>query len=1198
MFRTHIKLFLICILLPRLVAAKPQAGSMSRFLFPLTKYVSEIGADNTRFVDGFRIAISGKTMSYPSPFPGDAKALITRANSGDMAIEWETAPSEFDKDIVHFVWSAGMGVNIGVKDFDLYVDREKILTFSTRKETGWEVSGKNHIRLRFYTIFIDEYHDYFGYMILSVPGEKCNGQPLRIKIIGGNAGSDAWYMTFEDSGLAEKFRRTAADGFWYRAEWPADHSTLMMSLPRNCSGRIIELEDADGFRLQDKLLPKPDVSYARFSLSANRFRSLKFPLLVKLDDRIIDRLDSLAGMWQAREYFDDGMMVFREKAKNQAGNFLECSGNYLIDSPVQVTSAGDSYFKNGTIHLISSSHQDIAWMDSPENCMIMRDTLVITPALKLLERDPDYHYSAEQVLMLDEYLSRHPEKLKEIIRFTKEKRLEWGAGFNQPYEGMYSGESLVRQFYFGRKWLRKILPGCDSRVAFNVDVPGRTLQMAQIMKRSGVRYLILSRHKQGLFYWQSPDGSRIAAYSPGHYHWASQFLRKGVEHAIMSTPGILKKWQPEFEKYKLAPHLPVIFTTDMSRPHDFSDYLEQWNHLQLHYKNRQRPVALQLPAINYDIAENVMEKIFEGEPNLPVIQGERPNVWLYIHGPTHHKAISASRSASGLLTAAEKFSTISALLSGNFSQYPAAALSLAWKSHIYPDHGWGGKNGQVTDHLFLKKSEFARDEGKRLLRKALREISRKIKTRPSLGYPITVFNSLSWERDDPVSCSIEFEKGEASAVALFDNQNRSVPFEIGKAEKYRDGSLKKVDLTFLAGDVPSIGYKTYYAKPVKKIIGQKKKWKFTSDQYENQFYKITFTAGGIKQVYDKRLHRSLFRTDKFLVAELFTMRSEGNGAGEFAEIQQPSMTGFAKLSQYKPGWKVVSDGEMATVFSLQQKLPHCYVRQRVTVYRQIKRIDFDVDLLDWDGTKYREFRLAFPLKMRDARITYEVPFGKVTVGEDEIPGAAGERYTQLAREVHPREVQDWINASDRKFGCTLSSSVAVWDYEDPTDHPVAYPVLQPVLLASRRSCHGEGNWYLQKGNHHFRFSLFSHKPGWKQSLKIGKQPNHPLFALVQNSFSGENRLPDKYSFCSVKNDHVSISAIKKCEDDRSVILRFYEMAGEDSDVILNWFGPFDRVEETNLIEEDGVPLNDVGKQIAMRVGHHSIHTIKIALSQR
>ena len=52
----------------------------------------------------------------------------------------------------------------------------------------------------------------------------------------------------------------------------------------------------------------------------------------------------------------------------------------------------------------------------------------------------------------------------------------------------------------------------------------------------------------------------------------------------------------------------------------------------------------------------------------------------------------------------------------------------------------------------------------------------------------------------------------------------------------------------------------------------------------------------------------------------------------------------------------------------------------------------DVDLLNWDAVLYREYRLMWPLAFQRSSVSYEVPFGALTVGKDEMPGAAGERY--------------------------------------------------------------------------------------------------------------------------------------------------------------------------------------------------------------
>jgi alpha-mannosidase len=158
-------------------------------------------------------------------------------------------------------------------------------------------------------------------------------------------------------------------------------------------------------------------------------------------------------------------------------------------------SANSSYFAKGVIHIVPSSHQDIAWMDSPVNCMNERDTMMIAPAIRLMEKNPSYIFSVEQVLNLEEFLTLHPDKKPLLAQLTRDGKFEWGGTYIQPYENMYSGEALIRQTYFGRKSLHQIFPGCDTRIYWNPDVPSRSIQMAQILEKSGIDYISFSRVK-------------------------------------------------------------------------------------------------------------------------------------------------------------------------------------------------------------------------------------------------------------------------------------------------------------------------------------------------------------------------------------------------------------------------------------------------------------------------------------------------------------------------------------------------------------------------------------------------------------------------------------------------------------------------------------------------------------------------------
>jgi alpha-mannosidase len=103
-----------------------------------------------------------------------------------------------------------------------------------------------------------------------------------------------------------------------------------------------------------------------------------------------------------------------------------------------------------------------------------------------------------------------------------------------------------------------------------------------------------------------------------------------------------------------------------------------------------------LPEIRYSTLDKFFDQIRRPYTGIQAIMGERPNVWIYIHGPSHHWALDHSRKADVLLPAAEKFAVLDALVCGSYSEYPVDLFNQAWESKIYPDHGWGGKCGAHT----------------------------------------------------------------------------------------------------------------------------------------------------------------------------------------------------------------------------------------------------------------------------------------------------------------------------------------------------------------------------------------------------------------------------------------------------------------------------------------------------------------------
>jgi alpha-mannosidase len=600
--------------------------------------------------------------------------------------------------------------------------------------------------------------------------------------------------------------------------------------------------------------------------------------------------------------------------------------------------------------------------------------------------------------------------------------------------------------------------------------------------------------------------------------------------------------------------------------------------------------------MRYSTARRLFEAFDVRTAKLETVTGERPGLWLYIHGPTHHWAISAAREAARLLPAAEAFSTVRALLDGSFAGYPAARLSAAWEAAIYPDHGWGGKEGQVTDRLFRKKYEFARDEGRDVLREALAAIAGRVALKPEKGMPIVVFNPLSWARTAPVSVHLAVP---GSRYHVVDAEGRPARLQ-AEPGGLINSAVRPFE--FIASDVPPLGYKTYYLQKTEPAAGPVRATvpKPPLTTVENDFYRVTLAPGGVAGIYDKELGREVLDTGKFLGFEVFTMRSVGNGAGEFGRVQQPTMEGFDKTSRLKPAWHLVlgGSGPVKDVYVLEQPFSGCTVRERLIVYRTVKRIDCEVSLLDWDGDPYREFRLAVPVAADPGRVAYEIPLGVLEAGSGEARGTGGPAYGNLVydeemKDIRPREVQNFLYAGNGAFGLTLTTSVAVNDYRDPTDDPVAYPVLQPVLLASRRSCHGEGNWYLQEGDHHYRFSVTSHAAGWRNGYREGIAANDPLIAVTAPVEGAKADLPESWSFLPYSGPNIVLSTMKKAETGDAVVLRLYDIEGKDAEAAVALFRPVKTAERTNIVEEEGVPLKPRKGSLVLPVGHHAVETVRL-----
>ena len=304
-------------------------------------------------------------------------------------------------------------------------------------------------------------------------------------------------------------------------------------------------------------------------------------------------------------------------------------------------------------------------MDSPEKCIAFRDTNCITPALAMMAKDPAYSFTMENMLNLREYLERHPERAEEI---------------GTPDPGGPDGV------------------GGDVQSALRIAPHGRAARPADVFRPALAQADRARRRRARLLQSRRPRTGRPDAADPGqgrHPLHGHEPLSRGLlplgqprrklrpdllAGALRQRRGLSQR--PAGRGRQDHPRQAGQMDGLLRRPRPAgrvspaqfgrllpADRLRAAHGLWNAAAGRAKPVpqgGAAKPVMQYSTARKFFEALDVKTAKLETITGERPGLWLYIHGPTHHWAISAAREAARLLPAAEAFSTIRALLEGDF----------------------------------------------------------------------------------------------------------------------------------------------------------------------------------------------------------------------------------------------------------------------------------------------------------------------------------------------------------------------------------------------------------------------------------------------------------------------------------------------------------------------------------------------------
>src|SRR5579885_2082433 len=494
--------------------------------------------------------------------------------------------------------------------------------------------------------------------------------------------------------------------------------------------------------------------------------------------------------------------------------------------------------KQATFHLTGNSHIDAAWLwPWTETVDVVKRTF--STALQLMNEYPNYTYTQSAAAYNYWMATKYPNINNEIKKRIKEGRWEIVGGmWVEPDLNMPSGEATARSILLGKRFYKQEY-GVDVRIGWNPDSFGYNWQLPQIYKKSGIDYFVTQKllwaHEfttfpYKLFWWESPDGSRLLTYFPHDY---------GSMMEPVSMAEDVSVWMPSIYHNTLK-------DPEMLYLYGIGDHGGGPTRTMLDNAERLMSPGVVFPKLEFSNARSFLDDVaHRSDLEIPVWKSEL--YFQYHRGvfTTQSETKKLIRQTEEKLLDTEKYASLAQLYQ---RPYPRQHMTVAWKGLLFDQfHDIMPGSGIAINYVDARRDlENVGRIADGILGSSIDEISARIDTHQP-GTPVVIYNSLSWARTDVVE--VEAQLPEATPyIEVVDSSARPVPFQILS----NDLATHRVRFLLLAA-TPELGYATYFVRPAAKEPQVTTALRAASTQLENEFLKVTIDprTGCITSLYDK-----------------------------------------------------------------------------------------------------------------------------------------------------------------------------------------------------------------------------------------------------------------------------------------------------------------------------------------------------------
>jgi len=951
------------------------------------------------------------------------------------------------------------------------------------------------------------------------------------------------------------------------------------------------------------------------------------------------RLEGAEGWWDLGDGRTDVLVPEVGSSQRRSFEVLSAGGEVLCQGEVIVRPA-----RKWSVFLVHHSHLDVGYTDRQE-VVVANHLQYLDSALDLVERtaswdaDAQFRWNVEVNWPLERwFMSRDEAQRERMLEAARSGHISVGALSLNLHTEACSIDELYEMCRFAVELRHQ--HGLELRAAMQTDVPGAVTGLVEVLSDVGVRYLSVAHNYAGRsvpyliggerlerpFFWQAPSGKRLLvwytdtlhgnAYMEGNIAGATEpyevaisslpcYLAALAEKPYPFTSGI---WLPEADSVERGPyphdilHLRVQGHYGDNAPPNLAvaELVSKWNSNWAYPRLRM--------ARNEDFFEAALERLGD---SIPTWQGDWADWWADGLG-SGARPLRWAREAQERLRAGEALAALANLVAGE-PPGRTDTRSAYQDTGLFDEHTWGARHPWEDDEdgwgsgqaQWQRKISFARDAREAATTLCSQGAHRAASLVGCQAAPsVVVFNTSGWARTDVVQVFLPFSMvPETSSVVLQDERDGSLLPTLESPQEHREHRPAGRFLSFLAKDVPPLGYARLRVVPGSPAPVEHRRG-LTTAQSDHYRVSVSTQDATLSSVFDLVNGFDLVNHDALLGFNAYVLDRYGTST----RVDHLSGRVFSRALDLIAARQAAHDGvvasneasELGEALTLDVRAPGCSrLLTTVTLWRSVARVDICNRLWKLPTTEKESVFFAFPFAVPNPEVAYELPGVATRASAPQVPGSP----------QHMRALRHWASLSQGSRSvawATLDAPLVQFgDIHSPySPYPGTLPLEKPepatVYSWALNNIWDTNFPTVQGGELRFSYSVSS-KDGTgdaaeAHAARLGESISSPLLAAVVPAGDlPAAKAPSSGSFCSVERAEVRLQKATGSASGQNLLLWLNNLGPGQVTTAVS-FGDLapSKVKLVTVFEEDPIELAVVAG--AVRVTLAAGETKALALS--